>query len=199
MDETDYSIYGASQAAICYAVFLCLFGLATISKRKIPWRSWPITALGFPLFCDMFAFSASPLEIASMISKDNQITMYLTLYMIRNVTFLIIMVLALIWEGKRKYSNEDALQELCRKYSYNFTTFNSLKAAKDTIFANSDLQNDFLDFNHHSQQSSNDDDLRFMDELPETVKKQLIHDSEHFSQEAFVNAVKMGVLQEMAN
>lgn len=196
LDENDFSIFGASQTAIDYVIFLFLFGLGTMTPRKNKWRNWTFGVLCIPFLMDCFSYAASPLELTASMSKDTQRRLFFTLYAVRNGVFAISLFIVAIWDKKRLYNDADAIQEVCRQSSSNLGRLISLGLTRATISSDPSLRDEFFNFyqENNSLQMSDDDVQKLMQEIPEPLQNRMKSESEFFSKDAIANAARMKVL-----
>jgi hypothetical protein len=122
---------------------------------------------------DIFSYAAAPLELTSLISKENQRSLFFTLYSIRNAAFAITLFIIGIWSKKRPYSDAEALHEVCRKTSDNVGRLFSLGLARATIFNDPSLRNEFLKFYQKTNgvQMTDDDAQQLMNEADQHTKR----------------------------
>jgi hypothetical protein len=199
LDENDFSAFGASETSIDYVFFLFIFGLGTMTPRKIKWRSYVIigTILGIPLSMDLFSYAASPLELTAAMSKDSQRNLFFTLHSVRNCFFAISLFIIAIWDPKRSHNDADVLQEVCRQSSVTFGRLSSLALARETISNDPSLRDEFFKFyqENHTRQMSDEEIQKLMQEFPAPIQHRMKHESELFSKNALDYAARLNALR----
>ena len=172
-----------------------------MTPRKNSWRTWIFGLVALPFIMDTFAYSASSLELTAALSKETQRTLYFTLHAIRNTFFVFSVFLIAIWDKKRKYSDSEALEELCKQSGANFSRISSLRLARSAIFGDRSLRDDFIDFyrSPDSLRIEDKDVQEQIQEIPEILTRQMLGESEHYSKEAIGNAVQMHALKDFSN
>ena len=146
-DETDYGMYVLSKVCLVYIYALVALGLGTLLWRKETWRFMGVCLVSVPFMIDVYCYALLPMEgMSGTLDKGVLYNLYDVTGRTRHFLLFLIFLILCFWDRKGTYTDSDYIQEIINKNGTTYARAMSLRLARSTILATSDLRRRFLEF-----------------------------------------------------
>lgn len=148
-DETDYSIFVLSMAAMSYCFFLILIGLVSTKKEKRSWRKILVVITVFLAVFESLYYLA-PHEVASfdpyadIFSDASDVGLTQKLTILRHLFFGICLLLAILFDNGVSHSILDQISAISKQQDVVQDMISLERLQKSALVANKELRKHYI-------------------------------------------------------